>query len=151
MMKKAAALILLVFLAGGTSLLAQEAETAPPPESQPVLSPAPSFTYSSGGRRDPFKDLLGGRDVRERSADGTPLVNIEDLTLIGIIQSRASFTAILGTGRGFPYFSNVGDKFTDGYILKITDNTVVFRKTHERGLPLLRSRDITKEINPEER
>lgn len=150
-MKKAPALILLVILAGGTSLPAQEAETAPPPEIQPVISPLPAFTYSSDGRRDPFKDLLGGRDVREISADGTPQVTIEDLTLIGIIKNRGGFTAILGTGRGFPYFSNVGDRFTDGTILKITENTVVFRKTHERGLPLLRPRDITKEINPEER
>lgn len=151
-MKKTAALILLLALAGVSPLLAQEtAETAPPPESQEVLSPPSTFTYSADGRRDPFKDLLGGRDVRERSADGTPQINIEDLTLIGIIESREGFTAILGTGRGFPYFSNIGDKFTDGYILKITENTVVFRKTHDRGLPLLRPRDITKEINPEER
>ena len=150
-MKKAAAFILMVGLAGLAPLLAQEEETAPPPETKPVISPPSTFTYSAEGRRDPFKDLLGGRDVREVAADGTPVVNVEDLTLIGIIKNRAGFTAILGTGRGFPYFSNVGDKFTDGYILRITENTVVFRKTHERGLPLLRPRDITKEINPEER
>ena len=150
-MRKAAALFLLAGLAGLASLAAQEAVTAPPPETKPVISPLSSFTYSSEGRRDPFKDLLGGRDVRERAADGTPQVNVEDLTLIGIIKSRGGFTAILGSGRSFPYFSTVGDKFTDGYILRITENAVVFRKTHERGLPLLRPRDITKEINPEER
>jgi len=150
-MRKAAVFILLAVLAGTAPLPAQETETAPPQEAAQVVTPPSSFTYSSEGRRDPFKDLLGGRDVRERAADGTPLINIEDLILIGIIESREGFTAILGTGRGFPYFSSVGDRFTDGYILKITENTVVFRKTHDRGLPLLRPRDITKEINPEER
>ena len=147
-MKKAAVAFLLVALAGLFPLTAQEAETPPPAQNQPVVQAAPPFTYNAEGRRDPFKDLLGGRDFRERSAEE---VTIDDLILIGIIKSRGGYTAILGTGRGFPHFSNVGDKFPDGYILKITENSVVFRKTHERGLPLVRPRDITKEINPEER
>jgi len=53
--------------------------------------------------------------------------------------------------QGFPYFVNVGDKFSDGYVLSISDFQVVFRKTNERGVPLMRPRDIIKEINPEER
>jgi Tfp pilus assembly protein PilP len=76
---------------------------------------------------------------------------IEDLVLMGIIKTKKGFTAIVGTSQGFPSFVNVGDKFSDGYVLSINENQVVFRKTHERGIPLMRPRDIIKEISPEER
>jgi len=46
-------------------------------------------------------------------------------------------------------FVKVGDKFTDGFVLSITESQVVLRKTHERGIPLIRPRDIVKEITEE--
>ena len=36
-------------------------------------------------------------------------------------------------------------------LLSIADTKVVFRKTQERGFPLMKPKDITKEINPEGR
>ncbi len=51
--------------------------------------------------------------------------------------------------QGFPMFAKVGDKFADGYVLSISETQVVLRKTHERGIPLMRPRDIIKEITEE--
>ena len=77
--------------------------------------------------------------------------NIDDLILIGIIKAKRGYTAVVGTAQGFPRFMSVGDRVADGFIESITANQVVFRKTHERGIPLMRPRDVIKEINPEER
>ncbi len=52
---------------------------------------------------------------------------------------------------GFPLTAREGDRFADGYILSIGDGAIVFRKTHERGVPLLKPKDIVRDITSEER
>jgi len=118
-----------------------------------VLKPPPEKgTYNPAGRRDPFKNLLGGKDIKEKSAvGGMPRMSIDDITLVGIVKTNQKLTAIVSGPQGFPYFIKAGDKFADGYVLSINDYQVVFRKTNERGIPLMRPKDIIKEINPEER
>jgi Tfp pilus assembly protein PilP len=148
-MKKAALVILFLSLTSLIPLLAQETTAAPPPEAAQTVAPPTAFTYNPEGRRDPFKDLLSGRDVREKTATGEPQVFIADLILFGIVKNNNVYTAMIGMPQGFPMFAKVGDKFTDGYVLSISDTQVVLRKTHERGIPLIRPRDIVKEITEE--
>ena len=145
-MRKIAFIILIVGLTGLVPLLAQETAAAPPPGAAQTVAPTPGFTYNPEGRRDPFKDLLTGRDLREKTATGEPQVFIDDLILFGIVKNKKTYTAMIGMPQGFPMFVKVGDKFTDGFVLSITESQVVLRKTHERGLPLIRPRDIIKEI-----
>jgi Tfp pilus assembly protein PilP len=139
-MKKAAFVILFLSLTSLVPLLAQETAAAQ------AVAPPPGSTYNPEGRRDPFKDLLTGRELREKTATGEPQVFIDDLILFGIVKNKNIYTAMIGLPQGFPKFVKVGDKFTDGYVLSITESQVVLRKTHERGLPLIRPRDIIKEI-----
>jgi hypothetical protein len=148
-MRKAAFLFLCLSLAGLAPLLAQETTAAPPPETDQTITVPTGFTYSPEGRRDPFKDLLAGREMREKSAVGVTQMFIDDLVLSGIVKVKNVYTAMIGTPQGFPMFAKVGDKFADGYVLSITATQVVLRKTHERGVPLIRPRDIIKEITEE--
>jgi Tfp pilus assembly protein PilP len=142
-----AAVLLCIAVAGLTPLLAQE--TAPPPETVPGLTVQTGFTYNPEGRRDPFKNLLAGRDLREKAALGEEQFFIDDLILFGIIKNKNVYTALIGMPQGFPMFAKVGDKFADGYVLSISETQVVLRKTHDRGIPLIRPRDIIKEITEE--
>jgi Tfp pilus assembly protein PilP len=149
-MRKAAVLLTVVFLAGLAPLLAQETAAAPPPETAtPALTVQTGFTYSPAGRRDPFKNLLAGRDLKEKVAIGENQMFIDDLVLFGIVKNKNVYTAMIGQPQGFPMFAKVGDKFADGYVLSITETQVVLRKTHDRGIPLIRPRDIIKEITEE--
>lgn len=154
-MRKAAILLLGIALAGLAPLLAQETATqetaaAPPPEQ---VSPPPAvqtgFTYDPAGRRDPFRDLLAGRDFQQKTALGEEQIFIDDLVLFGIVKKESVYTALIGLPQGFPMFAKVGHKFADGFILSINDTQVVLRKTHERGIPLMRPRDVIKEITEE--
>jgi Tfp pilus assembly protein PilP len=147
-MKKAACLILFLSLTGLVPLLAQETTAAPSPQVKDMLTVPTGFTYSPEGRRDPFRDLLAGRGRGEKPTGG-PEILIDDLILFGIVKNQNVFTAMIGLPQGFPMFVKVGDKFTDGYVLSITDSQIVLRKTHERGIPLLRPRDVIKEITEE--
>ena len=148
-MRKAALLLLIISFAGLAPLLAQETTAAPPPVTAQTLSVQTGFTYNSEGRRDPFKNLLAGRDLKEKSAIGENQIFIDDLILFGIVKNRNVYTAMIGMPQGFPMFAKVGDKFADGYVLSITETQVVLRKTHDRGIPLIRPRDVIKEITEE--
>jgi Tfp pilus assembly protein PilP len=148
-MRKAAILFLFISLAGLAPLLAQETTAPPTQGTVPALTVQTGFTYNPEGRRDPFKDLLAGRDLREKAAIGDEKLFIDDLVLFGIVKSKNVYTALIGMPQGFPMFAKVGDKFADGYVLSISETQVVLRKTHERGIPLLRPRDIIKEITEE--
>jgi len=111
-----------------------------------------TFIYNSKGKRDPFKDLLAGRDVSEAAKkEGISQMMISDIVLIGIATIKGNFIAIINGPQGFPLQLKVGTKVANGFVLSISDSKVIFRKTKERGVPMYRSKDITKEINPEER
>jgi len=148
-MRKAAFLFLCLIVAGAVPLLAQETTAPPPTEKPPALTVQTGFTYNPEARRDPFKNLLAGRDMREKAAIGDEQTFIDDLVLFGIVKNKNVYTALIGTPQGFPMFVKVGDKFADGYVLSISETQVVLRKTHERGIPLMRPRDIIKEITEE--
>jgi len=154
-MKKIMIVFLVLSLAdlGATILTAQ---TAPQEkqESEKALEQVTQSrppSYNPQGRRDPFKNLLAGKDITKISAGGVPQLFIDDINLIGIVKTKGRLTAIVNGPQGFPYFVKVGDKFSDGYVVSITDTQVVFRKINDRGIPLMRPKDIVKEINPEER
>jgi Tfp pilus assembly protein PilP len=121
------------------------------PKKAPAASPA--FSYDSGGRRDPFKDLFGGKTLREKKAiGGLSDLFIEDIMLMGIVKSRDVIEAIIGLTDGFPLTIREGDRLADGFVLSIKESQVVFRKTLDgKGIPLAKPREIIKEIMQEER
>jgi len=145
-------LVCLGFLLGGGGILfSQEEKKAPEVETLIDLQ-TNQPTYEASGRRDPFKNLLGGKELKEKATIGeTPQLHIDDINLIGIVKYKKRFTAVLSSPQGFPYYFEVGDKLSDGFILSIGETQVIFRKTSERGIPLTKPKDIIKEINPEER
>jgi hypothetical protein len=140
----------LLFTAGSLLFSQEPAKTGQEQARPGLRSQVPS--YEPAGRRDPFKNLLAGKEIKEKSQTGsTPELYIDDINLIGIVKYKKKYTAILSSPQGFPFYFEVGDKLSDGFILTINENQVVFRKTNERGIPLTRPKDIVKEIKPEER
>ncbi len=128
----------------GKKDLAKELSAEIPRRTSPV--------YQRAGRKDPFRDLLAGRDAtRETTPGRKPEIYIDDVTLIGIVKTRGKFTAIVTGPQEFPLFIKVGKIFFDGFVLSIQESKIIFRKTKERGFPLFKPRDIVKEIHPEER
>ncbi|NOR14252.1 MAG: hypothetical protein GQ544_00965 [Candidatus Aminicenantes bacterium] len=142
------------FLWGGViSTFAQEAEKQKTEDiSTSELLKIGKIIYNPAGRRDPFRDLLSGSEVPEATAaEGVAGMLINDIVLIGIAKVKGKHQAIINGPQGFPNTINVGTKFADGFVLSIDASKVVFRQTKDRGVPLYKPKDITKEINPEER
>lgn len=141
-------------LAGGTFAAQEEQAEPAAPQAASIVNalPASSISYDPEGRRDPFKNLMAGRDVKEKpGSGGLTQLSINDMTLVGIVKTKGRMTAIVSGPQGFPHFVKAGDRFADGYVLDIQEAQAVFRVTTEKGIPLMRPKDIVKEINPEER
>jgi Tfp pilus assembly protein PilP len=149
--------IVMIFFVIGIVLWSLQALAAQEEIQNPSAKPSEEIfgkqkpSYSSEGRRDPFKDLLAGSEVEESGEEGVASYMIDDIILIGIVRIKSKYIAIINGPQGFPYQIKVGDKFANGFVLSIDDSNVVFRQTRDRGVPLASPRDITKEINPEER
>jgi hypothetical protein len=152
-MKQAVGLLVgLSLLLGGAVPLFSQEEKIPPQREELLDLKSKLPTYDPAGRRDPFKNLLSGKEIKEKTpVGGLPQLFVDDVNLIGIVKYKRKYTAILSGPQGFPYYFEVGDKLSDGFILTINETQVVFRKTNERGIPLTKPKDIVKEINPEER
>ncbi|MCX8159663.1 MAG: hypothetical protein N3G18_01870 [Candidatus Saccharicenans sp.] len=119
---------------------------------QLALSNLPArASYNPGGRRDPFIDLIGKGKGGSKTTVAEGQLTIDNATLVGIVKTSKGYVAIVSGPQEFPYFLKIGDRLADGYVYSISEAQVVFRKTHERGIPLMRPRDVVKEINPEER
>ena len=90
---------------------------------------------------------MGGRDVRTPTyVEGVPQIYIDDVVLVGIVKTQGQYTAIVNDGQGFPYYIKEGAKFADGFVRQIEASRVIFRKTHERGMPLMKPKDVIKEV-----
>jgi len=136
---------------GGQTLTAQGEQEETPTKPPPEVFEKTEQKYHAEGRRDPFRDLIAGKEVEEKAGqEGVSSYMIDDIVLIGIVKIKGKHIAIINGPQGFPYNIRPGEKFANGFVLSIDDSKVVFRQTKDRGVPLSRPRDITKEINPEE-
>lgn len=153
MRKNAIFLLAIILFWSGTLLLsAQEVDKNTSQEAELQVTPPRGPTYNPGERRDPFRDLLAGQEALEKGkTGGISQLAIEDAILIGIVQHKGRMTAIVNDSQGFPYTIKTGDNFLDGFVLNVNESRVVFRKTKERGIPLIKPKDIVKEIKLEER
>lgn len=97
----------------------QKAESA-----LPSFTPRRAVHYSSGGRRDPFKPLWGEGEVQFGLL---PLPDVENLTLVGILEDSSGFRALLEGPNGYGYIMRKGDKVKDGYVAQVTKEKIVFQ------------------------
>lgn len=144
------------------TVLAQEEEKKEETKKEEITTEIPKLTtplYNPAGRKDPFRILIAtakreagqGRPSEAAGAPAGAVISIDNIRLVGIVKVRGRYTAILTGAQEFPLYARSGHKFSDGFIVSIDDNKVVFRKLREGGVPLLKPKDVIKEINPEER
>ena len=83
------------------------------------------LVYHSGEREDPFSPLTGKKSF---TLGGTaPLPNIEELKLVGILESNNGFKALLENELGFGYILQAGDKIRNGAVVSIEKERIIFQ------------------------
>ncbi len=110
------------------------------------------FVYKPNGRRDPFWNLLKGKSVKikREEKEGIAGLLIDELELEGIIFNKGKYLALFKGPDGRPYDVRVGDNVYDGEIIKINENSVVFKRMLTIALGGTKEKIITKRLTPEE-
>ena len=100
------------------------------------------YVYDPDSRPDPFVPF-------KSTETGTPgPFSIESVTLVGITRGPGGFTALLKGSDGKVRFLRQGDRLSDGQIMKIEADRVLFKQT----LPpdeILRDKEVVKTLHPE--
>lgn len=129
----------------------KKAPVAAKPAAKPVVTSAAMKAPAKpqGNKRDPFIS-----PVRELGATGPgcstgkKCLAIDSIKLIGIVRSQSGSIALVGsTTTPFTYFLRESDPVFNGYVVKITPNSVVFRENVIDRIGRTSTRDITRSVS----
>jgi hypothetical protein len=102
----------------------------------------------AGGRRDPFlspvvNHSLGGSGC----SSGKRCLAVDQIALTGIVKSDAGMIAVVINAMNKAYFLRENDPVFNGYVVKITGDSIVFKETLQDKLGKSFTREVTKKIS----
>ena len=105
-------------------------------------------SINTAGRRDPFvSPVVNMSAMGSGCSSGKRCLAIDQVALKGVVKSEGGMIAVVVNAMDKAYFLRENDPVFNGYVLKITGDSVVFKETfHDKlGKPL--TRDVTKTIS----
>ena len=103
--------------------------------------------WAMNGKRDPFfspivQQVAGGSGC----STGKKCLEIGQINVRGIVKSEAGFIAVVTNSLNKAYFLHENDPVFNGFVLRITGDSVVFQETYQDkfGKPL--TREVTKTV-----
>jgi hypothetical protein len=130
---------------------------AKPAEATPAESPAESkgeaaekkkeLGYiTAGNRRDPFVSPVVQHLGGSGCSTGKRCLAIDQIALRGIVKSDGGMIAVVVNSLDKAYFLRENDPVFNGYVLKISGDSVVFKETVQDKLGHLSTREVVKKI-----
>jgi len=104
--------------------------------------------YSAAGRRDPFispvvAHMTGGSGC----STGKRCLAVDQIILTGIVKSENGMIAVVMNSMNKAYFLRENDPVFNGYVVKITGDSIIFNETLEDKLGKPFTREVTKKIS----
>ena len=99
------------------------------------------------GKRDPFLSPVVNRSMLGSGCNtGKKCLAIDQISLRGVVKSGAGMIAVVVNALDKAYFLHENDPVFNGYVVKITGDSIVFKETTQDrlGKPILR--EVTKKI-----
>lgn len=118
-------------------------ETKPTDEKKPEVK-----KVSAAGRRDPFiSPVVRLGAIGSGCSSGKRCLAIDQIALKGVVKSDSGMIAVVVNAMDKAYFLRENDPVFNGYVTKITPDSIEFKETfHDKlGKPL--TRDVTKTIS----
>ncbi len=152
---------------GGTTVVVEKAAApkaeAPAPEKvgEIVGTPAPvaadgtaadedaaaSQKYNANGKRDPFvSPVVAHAAGGSGCSTGKKCLEIGSINLRGVVHSENGFIAVVSNSLNKAYFLRENDPVFNGYVVKITGDSIVFQETLQDRLGKTFTREVTKKI-----
>jgi hypothetical protein len=131
--------------------------SAKPVEATPAESPAESKEeaaerkresgyITAGNRRDPFVSPIVQHMGGSGCSTGKRCLAIDQIALRGIVKSDGGMIAVVVNSLDKAYFLRENDPVFNGYVLKISGDSVVFKETVQDKLGHLSTREVVKKI-----
>ncbi len=103
--------------------------------------------YNPNGRRDPFlSPVVNHSGGGSGCSSGKKCLEIGTISLQGVIRSETGFIAVVSNGLNKAYFLHENDPVFNGYVIKITGDSIVFQETLQDRLGKTFTREVVKKI-----
>lgn len=102
--------------------------------------------WSMTGRRDPFISPVVSRQGGSGCSTGKKCLEIGQIALRGVVRSDNGMIAVVTNGLNKAYFLRENDPVFNGYVVKITGDSIVFKETVQDKLGKPFTRDVVKKI-----
>ena len=112
-------------------------------------APAQSRSASSTGKRDPFVSLAMVRAQQIGAACGTGkrCLVIDQVELKGVVKTPSGMIAMVENPARKAYFLRENDPVYNGYVVKITGDSVIFKETSVDNQGRTQTRDVVKRVS----
>jgi Tfp pilus assembly protein PilP len=115
-----------------------EASKAPKPEEK---------KWAMSGKRDPFFSPVVQQPTGSGCSTGKKCLEIGQINLRGVVKSENGFIAVVTNSLNKAYFLRENDPVFNGYVMRITGDTVVFQETVQDRLGKPLTREVVKRIS----
>jgi Tfp pilus assembly protein PilP len=117
-------------------------------ENQGPAEKAPSDRpVTMAGRRDPFlSPVVNQTMVGSGCSTGKRCLAIDQIALKGVVKSDGGMIAVVVNGLDKAYFLRENDPVFNGYVVKITGDSIVFKETVQDKIGHPFTREVTKKI-----
>jgi Tfp pilus assembly protein PilP len=102
----------------------------------------------AGGRRDPFVSPVVNHSMGGSGCStGKRCLAVDQIALTGIVKSDAGMIAVVINAMNKAYFLRENDPVFNGYVVKITGDSIIFKETMQDKLGKSFTREVTKKIS----
>jgi Tfp pilus assembly protein PilP len=117
-------------------------------EGKPATGNKPaSQEIRTAGRRDPFVSPVVAMGVTGSGCSaGKRCLTIDQIALKGVVKAESGMIAVVTNALDKAYFLRENDPVFNGYVVKITGDSIIFKETFRDRLGKTLTRDVTKSI-----
>jgi Tfp pilus assembly protein PilP len=102
--------------------------------------------WSMAGKRDPFISPVVSHAGGSGCSTGKKCLEIGEINLRGIVHAEAGFIAVVTNNLNKAYFLRENDPVFNGYVIKITGDSITFKEMMQDRLGKPFSREVVKKI-----
>jgi hypothetical protein len=106
----------------------------------------PDSKYNANGRRDPFLSPVVGHTGGPGCSTGKKCLEIGTISLRGVVHGESGFIAVVSNSLNKAYFLRENDPVFNGYVVRITGDSIVFQETLQDRLGKSFTREVVKKI-----
>jgi hypothetical protein len=116
-------------------------------KNKPVQPKKPAEVINLTGRRDPFISPVVNRSmVGSGCSTGKRCLAIGEINLKGVVRADTGMIAVVVNTLNKAYFLRENDPVFNGYVVKITGDSIIFKETMQDKLGKPFTREVTKKI-----